>query len=170
MCLKEEGKKLDGWRFEIIGTDLSMDVLEKAKAGVYSQFEVQRGLPVQMLVKYFAQTGDLWQIDAAIRGMVQYRELNLMDDFSGLGKFDVVFCRNVLIYFGQDLKVDVLNRIGKAIPDDGFLFLGGAETVVGLDTEFSPMAGERGVYRLKASDAPAGASSKPNASAETAAA
>ena len=113
MCLKEMKQKLGGWRVEILGTDLSTEVLEKAKAGVYSQFEVQRGLPIQMLVKYFSQVGDTWQIAPEIRAMVQYRPLNLLADFAHLGRFDVVFCRNVLIYFDQETKIGVLNRIAQ---------------------------------------------------------
>ena len=102
MCLKEAGAVLSGWRIEIVATDLSQAVLEKSKAGIFSQFEVQRGLPIQMLVKYFTQNGELWQLNADIRGMVQHRQLNLLQDFSHLGMFDVIFCRNVLIYFDQD--------------------------------------------------------------------
>ncbi len=101
MMVKEMKDKLGGWRVEILGTDISVDVLEKAKAGVYSQFEVQRGLPIQMLVKYFTQAGDTWQIAPDIRAMVQYRQHNLLAEFAGFGRFDVVFCRNVLIYFDQ---------------------------------------------------------------------
>ena len=115
MCLKEMKDKVAGWRIEIIGTDLSTEVLEKAKAGVYSQFEVQRGLPIQLLVKYFTQTGDTWQISPEIRAMVQYKPLNLLADFAHLGNFDVVFCRNVLIYFDQETKVGVLNRIARML-------------------------------------------------------
>lgn len=148
MVIKEAAAKMPGWRVDIVATDISREILEKAKAGVYSQFEVQRGLPIQMLVKYFKQNGELWQIDAAIRGMVQYRELNLMENISSLGAFDVVFCRNVLIYFDQSLKTDVLNRVARQMPNDGFLFLGGAETVIGLDTKFEPLKGERGLYHL----------------------
>ena len=115
MCLKEMKDKLAGWRVEILGTDLSTEVLEKAKAGIYSQFEVQRGLPIQMLVKYFSQVGDTWQISPEIRAMVQYRPLNLLADFAHLGGFDVVFCRNVLIYFDQETKIGVLNRIARLL-------------------------------------------------------
>ena len=107
MCVKEFAG-LAGWRVEIIATDLSQEVLEKSKAGLYSQFEVQRGLPIQMLVKYFTQTGELWQLNADIRAMVQHRQLNLLQDFSHLGTFDVIFCRNVLIYFDQDTKSEHL--------------------------------------------------------------
>jgi chemotaxis protein methyltransferase CheR len=146
MCLKEMKDKLAGWRVEILGTDLSTEVLEKAKAGVYSQFEVQRGLPIQMLVKHFIQTGDTWQISPEIRAMVQYKPLNLLADFAHLGNFDVVFCRNVLIYFDQETKVGVLNRIARMLEPDGFLVLGAAETVVGLTEAFKPMTDKRGLY------------------------
>jgi chemotaxis protein methyltransferase CheR len=146
MCLKEMKDKLTGWRVEILGTDLSADVLEKAKAGVYSQFEVQRGLPIQMLVKHFSQVGDTWQISPEIRTMVQYRQLNLLSDFLHLGSFDVVFCRNVLIYFDQETKISVLNRIARLLDPEGFLVLGAAETVVGLTEAFKPLADKRGLY------------------------
>jgi len=146
MCLKEMKDKISGWRIEIIGTDLSTEVLEKAKAGVYSQFEVQRGLPIQMLVKYFTQTGDTWQISPEIRAMVQYKPLNLLADFGHLGNFDVVFCRNVLIYFDQETKIGVLNRIARMLEGDGFLVLGAAETVVGLTEAFRPLQDRRGLY------------------------
>ena len=113
MCLKECGAALAGWRTEIVATDLSQEVLEKSKAGIFSQFEVQRGLPIQLLVKYFTQIGELWQLNADIRGMVQHRQLNLLQDFSHLGTFDVIFCRNVLIYFDQDTKVDIFERLSQ---------------------------------------------------------
>jgi len=146
MCLKEMKDKFAGWRVEILGTDLSTEVLEKAKAGVYSQFEVQRGLPIQMLVKHFSQVGDTWHISPEIRAMVQYRPLNLLSDFAHLGSFDVVFCRNVLIYFDQETKIGVLNRIARLLDPDGFLVLGAAETVVGLTDAFKPLVDKRGLY------------------------
>jgi chemotaxis protein methyltransferase CheR len=147
MCLKEMGAALSGWRLEILATDLSQEVIEKSKAGIYSQFEVQRGLPIQMLVKYFKQTGELWQINPDMRAMVQHRQLNLLHDFSQLGVFDVIFCRNVLIYFDQETKVNIFNRLAKAIEPDGFLVLGAAETVVGLTDVFKPFPERRGLYR-----------------------
>jgi chemotaxis protein methyltransferase CheR len=146
MILKEEAARFNGWRVEIIGTDLSRDVLEKAQAGIYSQFEVQRGLPIQMLVKYFAKVGEMWQIDPALRAMVRFKEINLLRPFAELGVFDVVFCRNVLIYFDQAIKADVLGRIAQLVPVDGYLFLGGAETVIGVTEKFMPLKGERGLY------------------------
>ncbi|MFO1110533.1 MAG: protein-glutamate O-methyltransferase CheR [Bradyrhizobium sp.] len=147
MCVKEMESQLAGWRVEIIATDLSQEVLEKSKAGLYSQFEVQRGLPIQMLVKYFKQTGEFWQINPDIRAMVQHRPLNLLHDFSQLGTFDVIFCRNVLIYFDQDTKINIFNRLCKAMEADGFLVLGAAETVVGLTDVFKPYLDKRGLYR-----------------------
>jgi chemotaxis protein methyltransferase CheR len=147
MCLKEMGAATSGWRIEILATDLSQEVLEKSKAGIYSQFEVQRGLPIQLLVKYFKQTGELWQVNPDIRAMVQHRQLNLLHDFSQLGTFDVIFCRNVLIYFDQDTKINIFNRLAKIIESDGFLALGAAETVVGLTDTFRPFPERRGLYR-----------------------
>ena len=148
MCLKEAEAKLAGWRIEIVGTDLSNEVLDKAKAGVYSQFEVQRGLPINHLLKYFTQNGDTWQISSTLRSMISYRKLNLLESFSSLGQFDIVFCRNVLIYFDNPTKIDILGRISKQMPADGFLVLGAAETVVGLTDAFKPMTDKRGLYRL----------------------
>jgi chemotaxis protein methyltransferase CheR len=146
ICLKEMGKELKGWRVEIVASDLSNEVLEKARSGIYSQFEVQRGLPVLMLIKYFTQVGEMWQIAPEIRGMVRYLPLNLLHDFDHLGRFDVVFCRNVLIYFDQATKIDVLQRIADVTEPGGYLVLGGAETVVGLTERFRPVADKRGLY------------------------
>ncbi|SFK25961.1 protein-glutamate O-methyltransferase CheR [Bradyrhizobium sp. Gha] len=147
MTLKEMSAALSGWRVEIIATDLSQEVLEKAKAGVYSQFEVQRGLPIQMLMKYFKQTGETWQVNPELRAMIQHRQLNLLQDFSHLGTFDVIFCRNVLIYFDQETKINIFNRLARQIEPDGFLVLGAAETVVGLTDTFKPIADRRGLYK-----------------------
>ncbi|MGE4528046.1 MAG: protein-glutamate O-methyltransferase CheR [Rhodospirillaceae bacterium] len=149
IILKEMEAKLSGWRIDIVATDLSTEILEKAKAGLYSQFEVQRGMPIALLVKYFQKKDEMWQIDARLRAMVQYRPLNLLTDVrSTLGAFDVVFCRNVLIYFDQETKGKVLADIAKVMAPDGFLYLGGAETVLGISDKFRPIAGQRGMYEL----------------------
>jgi chemotaxis protein methyltransferase CheR len=147
MCLKEMSAAIAGWRVEILATDLSQEVIEKSKAGLYSQFEVQRGLPIQMLVKYFKQTGEIWQINPDIRAMVQHRQLNLLHDFSQFGVFDVIFCRNVLIYFDQNTKIGIFNRLARTTEPDGFLVLGAAETVVGLTDVFKPYPERRGLYQ-----------------------
>jgi chemotaxis protein methyltransferase CheR len=146
MILTAMSAQLAGWRIEILATDLSNEVLEKAKAGLYSQFEVQRGLPIQLLVKHFVQVGDAWQMSPELRSMVKFRPINLLNDFAALGTFDIVFCRNVLIYFDQDTKTDVLNRLALQIPADGYLLLGAAETVVGLTDAFKPVPDKRGLY------------------------
>ena len=146
MVLKDMSATLAGWRVDILATDLSAEVLEKAKAGLYSQFEVQRGLPIQLLIKHFTQVGDCWQLSPEIRSMVQFRPFNLLNDFGPLGTFDVVFCRNVLIYFDQDMKVVVLDRLARQIERDGYLVLGAAETVVGLTEQFKPYPDRRGLY------------------------
>ncbi|VAW13792.1 Chemotaxis protein methyltransferase CheR [hydrothermal vent metagenome] len=158
MILKEHSHKLPGWRHEIVGTDISEEILEKARTGLYSQFEVQRGLPITLLAKYFEKQGDLWQVNAALRAMVQYRKFNLLDRFQGLGQFDIVFCRNVLIYFDRETKADILARIAAQMPADGFLILGAAETVIGITDVFEPVKGSRGLYRRAgtAAAAPAG--------------
>jgi chemotaxis protein methyltransferase CheR len=147
MCLKQFAAALSGWRVDIIATDLSEGVLEKSKAGIFSQFEVQRGLPIHMLVKHFTQIGELWRINGDIRGMVQHRQLNLLQDFSHLGMFDVIFCRNVLIYFDQDTKTTMFERLSRVIESDGVLALGAAESVVGISDAFKPDPERRGLYR-----------------------
>ncbi len=148
MLLKENAAKLAGWRVEIIATDLSTEILQKAKDGMYSQFEVQRGLPITLLVKYFKQVGDRWEISEDIRSMVKFQPFNLLGSPATLGKFDIVFCRNVLIYFDPETKAKVLDGIAGLMPKDGFLYLGGAETVLGTTDRFQLMPGQRGVYNL----------------------
>jgi len=146
MMIKGRPGQFDGWKIDIVATDISNEVLEKAKGGLYSQFEVQRGLPIQLLLKYFKQDGDQWRIDQSLRDMVQFKKHNLLEDFAGLGMFDVIFCRNVLIYFDGKTKEDVLTRISRSLVRDGHLLLGAAETVVGFTNLFMPMPDKRGLY------------------------
>jgi chemotaxis protein methyltransferase CheR len=162
MILLEEHAKLAGWRIEVVGTDISHAVLARAQSGRYSQFEVQRGLPIQMLVKYFRKVDDQWEVNPQLKSMVQFREANLMREWTGLGQFDVVFCRNVLIYFDLEHKTSILDRISKSMATDGFLFLGGAETVLGISNRFEPVLNHRGVYQPVKNVAPA-ASARPAA-------
>ncbi len=146
MMCKQEGAAFAGWKISIVASDISTEVLEKAKSGLYTQFEVQRGLPIQLLLKYFKQDGDQWRISQELRDMVQYRQHNLLDSFAPLGMFDVIFCRNVLIYFDSKTKQDVLSRISRTLVKDGHLLLGAAETVVGFTNLFAPMPEKRGLY------------------------
>ena len=170
MLLKEIAPQIGGWRIEIIGTDISPTVLERARQGIYTQFEVQRGLPIQFLVKYFKQVeNNGWQIDAGIRSMVNYREFNLLKDLSPIGACDVVFCRNVLIYFDQETKSRVLDGVARLLAKDGYLFLGGAETVLGVSDKFAPVAGMSGIYGPVAGSGAAAAPMAPVAAVKPAA-
>jgi len=148
ILLKEAERQLAGWRTEIVGTDISKEILDRAREGKYTQFEVQRGLPIQLLVKYFDKQGEHWSVKPEIRSKVTFKEFNLLDSMSAFGKFDIVFCRNVLIYFDQPTKKEILEHMAKLMPADGALFLGGAETVLGITDKFEPVPGQRGIYKL----------------------
>lgn len=149
MLLKEEAARIGAREVEILGTDISDDSLQKAREGLYTQFEVQHGLPIQLLVKYFGKEDDnLWRIRKAIREMVAWRYVNLLGNWSALGAFDVIFCRNVLTYFDQPTKARVLDGLSKVLAKDGALFLGKDETVLGVSEAFKPIPGVRGVYGL----------------------
>ena len=149
ICLKEAQMQAKGVTTEIVATDIAQHVLDKARQGIYSQFEVQRGLPIQMLLKYFAQVGDnQWQAKDDVRAMVQFRHHNLMEEVTALGQFDVIFCRNVLIYFDEATKSAVLGKIARASNKPGYLYLGSAETIIGLSKDFKSVAAEAGLYRI----------------------
>nr|WP_294520064.1 CheR family methyltransferase [uncultured Rhodopila sp.] len=156
MIVAESRAVLGDRRVEIIGTDIARDQLTRAREGLYSQFEVQRGLPVQMLMRYFRKEESNWRINDTIKAMVQFREFNLLSDLRTLGRFDIVFCRNVLIYFDQPTKARVLGATAGIMPADGILYLGGAETVLGITGRFAPLPAERGVYGVVEAGAPAG--------------
>jgi chemotaxis protein methyltransferase CheR len=155
MILDEAKSKMPGWSVEIIATDICDEVLDRARSGLYTQFEVQRGLPVQMMLKYFTQEGDHWRIAQNIRSMVTFKNLNLIKDFSSQGIFDIVFCRNVLIYFDALQKSDVLRRISKVMAPDGVLVMGAAETVIGLSDTLAAHPEHRGAYVANKASTPA---------------
>jgi chemotaxis protein methyltransferase CheR len=155
MILSECKASLGNCKVEILGTDIAREQLARAKEGLYTQFEVQRGLPVQLLMKYFKKEEAGWRLAEAVRAMAQFREFNLLGDLRPLGRFDVVFCRNVLIYFDQETKKRVLEAIAAQMAPDGVLYLGGAETVLGITGRFAPLPSERGVYGLAGAPAPA---------------
>ncbi len=143
MILDEEARKLTGWSVDIVATDIAESVLKKAREGVYSHFEAQRGVPMSHLVRYFTKRRDQWAINQNIRARVDFRQQNLMSDFSHLGVFDVIFCRNVLIYFAPEQKREVLARVARALAPDGYLVLGAAESVIGYSSEFRPHGDNR---------------------------
>jgi len=152
MLLHEAGPLLSGWSVEILATDISAEVVERARSGLYTQFEVQRGLPVRLLLKYFTQVGKNWQLSPAIRSAVKFRPLNLLRNFAELGAFDVIFCRNVLIYFDTPTKTEVLRRLARSLNPGGAVLLGAAETVIGLSDALVPDPEHRGLYVAASSE------------------
>ena len=150
MILKEHFPQLAAWQVYCLATDLSRDVLQRAESGGFSQLEVNRGLPISYLVKYFEKQGTEWRIKGCIRSMVNFQELNLIMAWPPMRPMDVVMIRNVLIYFDVETKKKILRKIREILKPDGYLFLGGAETTLNLDDHFERMPFERsGCYRLK---------------------
>jgi chemotaxis protein methyltransferase CheR len=141
MTLAEFVPSLADWRVEVVGTDYSPSVVARARSGIFNHFEVQRGLPVTMLIKYFDQIEDGWQVKESLRKKVSFQEGNLLEPFGRLGVFDIVFCRNVLIYFDAEGKRDVLERLTKVTAPDGYLFLGAAETALGVTQSWRVVPG-----------------------------
>ena len=161
MVLRENPALTLGLPVEIFATDLSSEILTKAKEGVYTQFEAQRGMPIQLLMKYFTQVGEHWQINEDMRRMVEFRQANLLQSLTAFGKFDIVFCRNVLIYFDAEAKAEILSRMRQQMAGDAFLYLGGAETVIGVSDVFKTVQGQRGVYTVADTVAPAAPAAVP---------
>jgi len=137
MLIKENFSELASWKLKLIGTDLSSKILERAKSGVFNQTEMNRGLPMQLLLKYFTKDGVQWRIAEEIRNMIDVQALNLIEPFpSSMQKMDVVFLRNVLIYFSPEMKTSILNKVHASLAKDGYLFMGNAETIVNLNVKF----------------------------------
>jgi chemotaxis protein methyltransferase CheR len=151
MLAAEQSLSLGGREVEIIGTDIARETLARARDASYTQFEIQRGLPMQLLVKHFRKDGNVWRLTDRIRNMVTFREWNLLGNLRPLGKFDVVFCRNVLIYFDQSTKARALDGIAGQLAADGYLYLGGAESLLGLSDRFVASASAHAVYELAGS-------------------
>lgn len=150
MILTEMGLYAQGWNIEIMATDFSSSILNKARQGDYTQFEVQRGLPIQYLIKYFEKNGTTYTIKKDLKARIHFKPFNLLSPFTGIGKFDVIFCRNVLFYFDVVAKRKILDHgLATAMNPEGSLFLGSAETVMGVSDKLVPMEGERGIYKLK---------------------
>lgn len=142
-----------GWRTEVLGTDLSEEMVARAREGRYTQLEVNRGLPATSLVRHFERDGAHWRIAPALASAVTFRPLNLVRPFPPLGRFDVVFLRNVLIYFDVATKRDILRRVRQVMAPDGYLFLGAAEMTMGVDDAWERLpAGRSSVYRIREED------------------
>lgn len=136
MVLKDMGPVLKNWKIDILGTDISNQAIARANTGHYTQFEVQRGLPVRDLVHHFDETDDGWILHQDVHNMVHFETFNILDDMSELGLFDIVFCRNLLTYFENDRRSEILTNIGQQMAEDGFLILGIEENLNNLDTPF----------------------------------
>lgn len=150
LILREHFGAYGDWKVGIVASDLSTDVLARAREGRYSQLDVNRGLPVPLLLKYFQRLGMEWQVKEEVRRLVEFRQLNLIDASWGIPLADIVFLRNVLIYFDLSTKKSILKKIRQVLHPDGYLFLGGAETTMNLDDSFERVTFERaGYYRLR---------------------
>lgn len=150
MVIRENFPELLNWDLTILGTDLSSQILDRARAGVYSQLEMNRGLPAQLLVKYFTKEGIVWEAKPDLRNMMEFREMNLATTWPTLPKMDIIFLRNVLIYFDLATKRSIVGRAGKLLAQDGYLFLGSAETTLNINDGFERAPFERaGCYRFK---------------------
>ena len=151
MVMRESAPTLlSTWNFRFIATDISTEVLARAIQGRYSQLEVNGGLPASYLVKYFQQEGNEWQIKADLRRMVEFREINLTEPWSTLPPMDIVFMRNVLIYFSIETKKGILAKVRQLLKPGGFLFLGSSETTLNLDDGFEPVPTDRtACYRMR---------------------
>ena len=139
MILDEEARRLAGWQIEIVATDLSAAAIKTAHAGLYNQFEVQRGLPIALLLRYFHRDGDKWRVVEHIRSRVRFQQLNLLQSFDRLGTFDVIFCRNVLMYFGPETRKSVIARMAQTLEPGGMLTLGATEFLPGGEHLLQPL-------------------------------
>jgi chemotaxis protein methyltransferase CheR len=150
MLVRDHRPALDGWNLNLIGSDISRGMIARARAGKYSQFEVNRGLPATHLVKYFRQDRATWEIDPEIRMMVDFRAINLIQSWPTLPRMELVFMRNVLIYLDVETKKTILSRVARLLAPDGYLLLGGAETTTNLSESFEPVSlGGATCFRLK---------------------
>ena len=146
MLLDDAKLVAKGWNIDLIATDFSAEMIARAEEGLYTHFEVQRGLAIRRLVAHFTQEGGNWRIHESLRRMVTFRQFNLLDSYGWLDDLDAVFCRNVLIYFDQKTKAQVIDKIAEMLMPDGALMLGGSEAVTGLSTAFVPVEHAPNIY------------------------
>jgi chemotaxis protein methyltransferase CheR len=146
MLWLERFAHLSNWRVKLLATDISNEMLDRARRGRYTAFEIRRGLPAEHRDKYFRQDGDQWQIDQRLRTMVEFRSLNLSGAWPVLAAMDVVLLRNVLVYFDAATKKQILKRVRAVIQPDGYLFLGGTETTLMIDDAFERVVTPSGSY------------------------
>jgi chemotaxis protein methyltransferase CheR len=147
MSLDDEMGAIGKFAFEIVGTDIDSQVIEKAQKGSYNQFEVQRGVPAQFLVRYFDKVGEQWIVKQSLRSSVRFQQFNLLHEMSSLGRFDVIFCRNVLIYFDSTTKADIVKRLASILQSGGYLFLGSSEYLSSSGKVLAAVDGIPGLYQ-----------------------
>ena len=147
MAFAEQALRWRGWTIDIVGTDISRSVVERARAGVYSQFEVQRGLPVMQMVRWFGELGaGQWKVDDRLRNAVRFEVRNIIERPPSPGRFDIILCRNVLLYFTPEMRRLAFTRLSDAVAPDGVLMLGAGETVIGQTDRFVSDPDNRGLY------------------------
>jgi chemotaxis protein methyltransferase CheR len=147
MSFADEKLRWAGWQIDIVGTDLSKNAIARAKAGTYSQFEVQRGLPVMQMIRWFEELGaGDWRIAEPLRRQVRFEARNIIEPPPAPGRFDIILCRNLLLYFSPDMRRLAFNRLAEAVAPDGALMLGAGETVMGQTDRFVSDADCRGLY------------------------
>lgn len=146
MLIDSDREQWKGWDVEVVGTDISASVIERARSGRYSQFEIQRGLSVEFMLRYFTQDGSDWVINPRIQAMVRFQEDNLLKQRGDLPRFDLILCRNVLMYFAPETRQIAYSKLERSLEDDGMLMLGAAETVLGHTELFSATRELRGLY------------------------
>lgn len=139
----------ENWKIDLVATDISENALNQARRGEFNQFEIQRGMPIQLLMKYFKQDGQNWKIADKVRNLVRFENFNLLNPMDKFGTFDIIFCRNVLIYFDETTKKKVIQGLVKRMAPDGYIFLGGSETAIGLCPELKINAGCPGLYTMQ---------------------
>lgn len=149
IALKEIESKLKGWKIEIFGTDISSNAIRKASTGDYTQFEVQRGLPVSYLIKHFQEMDDVWRLHDNVRNLVSFEQFNLLEPMDDLGLFDIIFCRNVLGHFENATRIQIVERLAEQLDENGFLVLGELESLAHLTTPFQKLEGCDGLYGLE---------------------
>ena len=146
MSIREDRAKWQGWDIDIVGSDISTTVVDRAREGRYSQFEIQRGMPIALMLRYFTRDGDDWVAKDDLRSMVQFRQQNLLEPMRMVGDFDIVLCRNMIMYLQQEHRPKVFEQLARSMREGGYLMLGAAETVIGQTDRFHASKDYRGLY------------------------
>lgn len=148
MSLRDAAARFTGWRAEIVGVDISPTAIAAASNAHYTQFEVQRGLPIRSLLRSFTKDDAGWRLNSDVRDMVKFQTWNLLADLYPLGRFDVILCRNVMVYLDLQAKIDLLQKVSRSLADDGVLYLGAQEPLTGVSAAFRPVNRDLGIYAV----------------------